>query len=270
MDFTIEAYRKLLITLQLKGYLFKTFEKFIESNEVSRTVVLRHDVDRLPRNALRMARLENSLDVQSTYYFRIVPQSWNSQIIKQIVRLGHEVAYHYEDLALFKGVYEEAILHFEKQLARFRTLYPSRTICMHGSPMTPYDNRKIWERYDYRAYGITAEPYFDVDYTKVFYITDTGRCWNNTGANLRDTVQSGFDIKIKSTNHMITLFHAGKMPDQIIINTHPQRWFPPGYYWARELVVQNMKNIVKKILVQNGFSNPSRNYSFKDHSVKAG
>jgi len=46
---------------------------------------------------------------------------------------------------------------------------------MHGSPLSKYDNRKIWEKYDYRDYGIIAEPYFDIDFNEVFYMTDKGR-----------------------------------------------------------------------------------------------
>ena len=37
--------------------------------------------------------------------------------------------------------------------------------------------------HDYRDLGIIGEPNFDVDYTKVFYITDTGRKWNNEAAS---------------------------------------------------------------------------------------
>lgn len=33
---------------------------------------MRHDVDRKPQNALRMAKLENDLGIKVTYYFRII------------------------------------------------------------------------------------------------------------------------------------------------------------------------------------------------------
>ncbi len=68
-----------------------------------------------------------------------------------------------------------AIEDFELNLERFRKIYPVKTICMHGSPLSKYDNKEIWEKYDYRDYGIIAEPYFDIDFDEVFYITDTGR-----------------------------------------------------------------------------------------------
>ena len=49
----------------------------------------------------------------------------------------------------------------------FARWLPIETICMHGSPLSRYDNRKIWEKYNYRDYGIIGEPYFDVDFRKV-------------------------------------------------------------------------------------------------------
>ena len=33
---------------------------------------------------------------------------------------------------------------------------------MHGSPLSKWDNWDLWEKFDYRDYGIIAEPYFDL------------------------------------------------------------------------------------------------------------
>jgi len=70
---------------------------------------------------------------------------------------------------------DKAIKSFEINLSALRKIAPVKTICMHGSPLSKYDNRKIWEKYDYRDYGIIAEPYFDIDFNEVFYMTDKGR-----------------------------------------------------------------------------------------------
>ncbi len=222
----------------------------MEQPAQSKTVVLRHDVDRLPANALRMAELEHRHGVTASYYFRVVPHVWDEGLMRQVAELGHEVAYHYEDLTITRGDHRKAIQHFETQLGRFRKIYPSKTICMHGSPMTRWDNRQIWEHYNYQDYGIIAEPYFDVDYQKVFYLTDTGRSWNNARISVRDKVNSGFDIPVKSTFHFAELLGGAEMPGQLLINTHPHRWFQPGLGWYKELVSQNVKNVVKSVLVK--------------------
>ncbi|MCA1784975.1 MAG: hypothetical protein LC657_03225, partial [Desulfobacteraceae bacterium] len=154
--------------------------------------------------------------------------------------------YHYEDLAIAKGDLSKAMAHFETRLAQFRHIYPVTTICMHGSPLSRYDNRALWKTYDYREFGIIGEPYFDVDYTKVFYLTDTGRSWNHTGASIRDRVESGFDIRVNSTAHLADLAGQEALPDQMMITVHPQRWHDRPLPWAKELVWQNVKNAVKR------------------------
>lgn len=247
MDFTLATYRNLLITLQSSGYHFQTFEIFMAST-AGKVIILRHDVDRFPANALQMTELEHSLDIRTSYYFRVVPESWDEEIMRRIALLGHELGYHYEDLAITKGDYEKAIEHFERQLERFRVIYPVRTICMHGSPLSRHDNRDLWKKYDYRDYGIIGEPYFDIDYKQVFYITDTGRRWNNEAASIRDRVDSGFNIPIKNTFHLMELAKQGKLPDRIMLNVHPHRWFDPGVGWFKELAGQTIKNIFKGLL----------------------
>ena len=143
-----------------------------------------------------------------------------------------------------------AIRDFERNLEKLRKLYPVKTICMHGSPLSKYDNKKLWEKYDYRDYGIIAEPYFDIDYNEVFYLSDTGRSWNNSDASIRDKVNSGFDIKIKNTNDLIKKIENGELLDKIMLNIHPQRWTNDYVPWVKELVGQNVKNVFKKLLIK--------------------
>ena len=50
-----------------------------------------------------MAQLEADMGNRGTYYFRIVPESFDPQIIENIAELGHEVGYHYEDVSLVIG-----------------------------------------------------------------------------------------------------------------------------------------------------------------------
>ena len=97
MDFTFSTYRQLLAALKSGGYSFQTFADFIR-NPKDKVVVMRHDVDRLPENALKMARIEHGMGIAASYYFRAVPVSWDEGIIREIAGMGHEVGYHYENL----------------------------------------------------------------------------------------------------------------------------------------------------------------------------
>jgi hypothetical protein len=78
-----------------------------------------------------------------------------------------------------------------KKLERIRKIADIRTICMHGSPLSPYDNRLLWMKYDYRDYGIIGKPYFDIDFSDVAYYTDTGRRCDGDAVSVRDKVLNG-------------------------------------------------------------------------------
>jgi hypothetical protein len=293
MDFTLFAYKRLILTLQSQGYSFQTFEEDLK-NSKEKVVILRHDVDRLPGNSLKTAVLENELGIKASYYFRIVKESYDEDIIRQIAGMGHEIGYHYENLseiskknpqidadhlisrrrtrtdadicpADFAGqkesslrekkefrdkFFELAIDDFERNLEKMRKLYPVKTICMHGSPLSKWDNRDLWKRYDYRDLGIIAEPYFNVNFDEVFYLTDTGRSWNNSKVSVRDKINSKFDIKIKDTYHLIGKIQKNELPDKIMMNVHPQRWNDYGYNWYKELLMQNVKNVVKRLMLK--------------------
>jgi len=246
-DFTLTTYKKFLQDLLANGYSFQFLQSFIQKPE-NKTIILRHDVDRKPENALVIANIEKEVGIKSSYYFRIVKESYDEDIIRQIAKMGHEIGYHYEDLDLswrglrsevrsqeeievgglksevrrakasvvdrpgeirpstifrtyginfarhlrefhwvkksevrgqkeldYDALLDKAIKSFEINLSALRKIYPVKTICMHGSPLSKYDNKEIWKKYDYRDYGIIAEPYFDVDFDKVFYMTDKGR-----------------------------------------------------------------------------------------------
>ncbi|MBC2704221.1 hypothetical protein [Desulfobacula sp.] len=252
-NFTLGIYKKLLQVLVAGGCSFQSLEGFIRQ-PAGKAVIFRHDVDRLPGNALVIAEIEKKVGIKASYYFRIVKQSYNEDIIRQIAGMGHEIGYHYEDLSLCKGDDEAAIRHFEVNLEKFRKIYPVKTICMHGSPLSRWDNRDLWKKYDYRDFGIIAEPYFDIDFNDVFYLTDTGRRWDGSDVSVRDKVagkgQNAFDnLKFQSTMDIIEAAKNGLLPDRVMINTHPQRWDDRFVPWAKELVWQNAKNIVKKLIV---------------------
>ena len=147
-------------------------------------------------------------------------------------------------------MFELAIDDFRLNLEKLQKFYLVETICMHGGPLSKWDNRDLWKKYDYRDFGIIAEPYFDIDFNVVFYLTDTGRSWNNSKASVRDKVNSKFDIKIKDTNHLIEKIQRNELPDKIMLSIHPQRWFDYGYNWYKELLTQNVKNVVKRLMLK--------------------
>jgi hypothetical protein len=249
-DFTLEILIELLKKLKDSSFKIIPFKDYFDCDS-DKIAVLRHDVDKLPGNSLKFAEIQHDLGIKATYYFRIVKESFDVNVIKQIVSLGHEIGYHYEDLTLAKGDYEKAYELFNKNLDAIREYYPVKTICMHGSPLTKWDNKDLWKKYSYRESGIIAEPYFDLDFNKQFYITDTGRRWDGGKVSVRDKVKSSFTEKYKTTKEIIKDIEENKFPFKTMFTFHPQRWTNEILSWSNELVKQKTKNIIKKVIVRN-------------------
>lgn len=309
-DFTLDTFKKLLETLLSKKYSFQTFGQYLKEPS-HRSVILRHDVDDRKLNSLRTARLENELGIRGTYFFRMVPGSFDEDVIKQIHDLGHEIGYHYEDVSTCaargrrfaarsrelpedplpggaRGGFNEtattaagnnmaqssvhraqgrkefeerlladAIKSFRENLETFRRIVPVETISMHGSPLSRWDNRLLWQYYDYHDFGIKGEPYFDIDFNKVLYLTDTGRRWDGESVSVRDkAVRRRSDeehrtpvSRFRSTSDIINSARTNTLPDSIMLTVHPQRWTNKPLPWLRELVWQNVKNIGKGMIV---------------------
>lgn len=240
----------LLETLNDQDFSFQNVEDFIQ-NSKSRTIILRHDVDALPQNSLRFARIQSSIGIKGSYYFRAVPQSFDEAIIKEIASLGHEIGYHYECLTTCNGNLEKAFDDFQTNLEKLRTLAPVATICMHGSPRSRWDSKNIWKAYDYRKLGILGEPYLDLDFDRLLYLTDTGRRWEGWKVSIRDKMAQqtewiGRGLVFRTTWDIISAANVGKLPEQIMMTFHPQRWTDNPVEWTKELVLQNFKNVIKK------------------------
>jgi len=271
IDFTLTIYRKLLVAIKQSGYAFYTFEEWCRGEAYGQYVILRHDVDSKAGNSLIIAGIEAEMGIRATYYFRIVPGSNQPEIIRAIVRLGHEIGYHYEDLSLFRGDTEKAYEHFKMQLEYFRQFYPVQTICMHGSPTSKWDNRDLWKTYNYRALGIIGEPYLNLlNQPEIKYFTDTARMWDGTNYNVRDKQQLStehFSIEkestptqqpdntssgqsIHSTSDLIDWLETKPAQHIIMITTHPQRWTDNSAEWFMEIWKQYFKNKIKKLIIR--------------------
>jgi len=253
-DFTVKKYTQLLDALKGTGHAFQTFEQFLTKPD-ARVIVLRHDVDKLPQNSLRTAKIEHGLGIRGVYNFRSVWESWDEEIIKEIHSLGHEIGYHYEELAEFQGDADKAFEGFKSNLNRLRKLVPVSTITMHGSPRSRHDSRDLWKKFDYRELDLIGEPYFDIDFSKVLYLTDTGRRWDGFRVNVRDKVDTTMydalakkGYPIRSTDDIIRAATENALPDRIMINFHPQRWHTNPFLWTGQLVFQNLKNVVKRFI----------------------
>ena len=249
MDFTIKKYKELVSALKDAGYEFVTYAEYAEGCRADKLIVMRHDVDKLVERARQLAEVENDMGVRASYYFREKFIDDDSDEIRYIESLGHEVGYHYEDFVMEKGDVDKAYAMFVRNIEKMRQVANVRTITMHGSPMSRFDSKDMWRVYDYKKLGLIGEPQFDVDWNDMFYLTDTGRSWN--GVNRRDKVvdfKSEWEVKgwvYKTTDDVIKAVREGSFPKQLMMTTHPQRWADNMCEWIKEFVMQGIKNLVK-------------------------
>ena len=253
-DFTIGAYTDYLSILKSHYSTTITYSDYFSKPSAigERFCILRHDVDRRPFNSLRFAEIESELGLRATYYFRHKPSTFNPKLIKQIASLGHEIGYHYECLSDTKGDIPSALDLFDRNLRDFRQLTPISTICMHGRPLSPYDNRDLWKSKETMAllrdrFGITGEAYLNVDYSSIVYITDTGRNWSSTRANLRDCVQSKVTPEF-ANGRELKKYLTDTPPHQIVFQIHPERWHDNYFLWSRQLLLDEGTNLIKSFL----------------------
>jgi len=247
-DFTFDAYAELLAVLDREGVEPLTVREYVGHDDLpDRFAVLRHDVDRKIDNALRMARLEAARDVASTYYFR-VPATFDPALLERVEALGHEVGYHYEDLDRADGDELRARDAFRENLRRVRAVCDVDTVCMHGNPLTPHDNRDMWPdppRFD--DYDLLGEAYLSMDFDDVTYFSDTGRTWRDGKLKVKDHTRGEGDktIRAATTGDLVDLVSHGAI-DRACLLVHPDRWADTGLEQLENRLRDGAVNAVKR------------------------
>jgi hypothetical protein len=224
-DFTLNKYRHFCKNLKSLSCPIFTVKDFMAGNcPDTLCIILRHDVDRWLSAAIRMAKLEAEYDIRASYYVRMTRGVFKPVALKQISSLGHEIGYHYEVLTKAKGNLGKAIEIFERELNALREVVAVSTISMHGSPLSRWNNLNLWDRYDFKNYGVDVEASLSINYTNIYYFTDTGRSWNADRFNLRDRVNSRKPIESIQTTDQLIDFINKKYPFPVMISAHPNRW----------------------------------------------
>jgi hypothetical protein len=106
----------------------------------------------------------------------------------------------------------------------------------------------LWKKYDYRDFGIIAEPYFDIDFNEVLYLTDTSQRWDGVRYSLRDKTNN-YDLSKKySYNRTFDILRAleeNSLHGKVLINVHPERWQDNILLWIFYTIEQLVKRNIK-------------------------
>ena len=237
MDFTLKVFESLLSAFLNAGYRFTVLaDYFSGSAREDRRVILKHDIDRKPENALILAKLEKHLGIRASYYFRKKKGGFEDNVIKEIKKLGHEIGYHYESLSDTNGDLSRALEDFKNNLMKFRRIVPVQTISMHGRPLKSYDNRDIWRDPQNHQLlvdeiAVLGEVYLDIDYRDIVYITDTGRNWSPIRSNIRGHIESSRKLDLRNGLELYRYLSSNPYP-RLVFQVHPERWTEnlPDYF----------------------------------------
>lgn len=244
-DYTLNKYFELCNQIIINDYNIITVEEYLLEKPSQKTVILRHDVDSKPERTLRLAKLEAEMGIRSTYYFRYTKRVFDPTIIKEVSDMGHEVGYHYEVLTKLNGDYEKAIEIFEYELNEFLNICDIKTISMHGCSLSKYDNRSLWNVYNFEDYGILGEAYLSVG-EQFNYFSDTGRSWNPKN-KVKDWIPNKSEnISINSTDDLINLIQNNRV-QVIYLLTHPPIWAGNFYEWYYSWSLNKIYNFIKTV-----------------------
>jgi hypothetical protein len=184
---SLDLYEEILRKALRLGYDFPTVSEL--GNGVDQTrcfLLMRHDIDTSPRNALEMARLEASVGVRSSYFVLLhspfynpaAPPHWDA--LRAIIDLGFEVGLHYDteffqrrNIDPLQGVLADAAA-LEKILG-----VPIVSVSQHR-PASSVFLKELNRHY--------VDAYNNELITRVRYISDSGFKWR--GESLMDILGS--------------------------------------------------------------------------------
>ena len=116
-DFSFKHYREVLELIKEKGYK----STFFDENICGKQIIIRHDVDLDLDAALEISKIESELGVKAVYFIWIGAPFYNifenryKNIIKEIVKGGHEIGIHYDETSHKCDSKEELIEYIDKE-----------------------------------------------------------------------------------------------------------------------------------------------------------
>ena len=169
-EFTTEGYINLLQYLR-QVYKIAPFCKISQKN--TPYLILRHDVDYSLEAALEMARLEQSLGINSTYFVLASCEVYdlfeekNAYCLKEISKIGHEIGLHFEPRryrSYDRSVYET----FQIEVQRLESL--------SGKKVFSIARHNEWDRDPFasiKGYINANHPFWRGD----LFVHDSCRAW---------------------------------------------------------------------------------------------
>jgi peptidoglycan/xylan/chitin deacetylase (PgdA/CDA1 family) len=171
--FTYDWYGSFLDELLADGRRFRTYDQPLEDGDV----LLRHDVDWAPRNALEMARMEAERGVTATYFFLVTSPLYNPLhrpvrlLVQELEELGHDVGLHFSTHQYFEAEPADDVL--VDRVLEERTVLEQ--VCSDTAEAMSFHRPPEWVfRESYEEFTSTYERRF---FEEITYRGDSNQRW---------------------------------------------------------------------------------------------
>lgn len=248
-DFTLETYKTLLEEIN-RSYWILTVRNYLKHLVDSPFLILRHDVDRRPFRAWKMALMEAKMGIFSTFYFR--RSCFQAFIIETIAQMGHEIGYHYEVMDSARGRIDVAQGIFERDLAWLRKIVKVSTVSFHGNPLTKYHNASFWHYFEPKQFGLLGDANCGIKDEEIYFASDTGRGWNSP-YNVKNHSDEFLFKRLpfmESTQLLTSVISSKWWPTKLYLSIHPNRWTSNRWewwgQWGEDWMCNSLKTLLKR------------------------
>lgn len=196
MEFTYKDYWEFLSLLRERGYPFRNYHDY---ENVSRCVILRHDIDTSLSQAVKLAELEAEEGVQSTWFVLLRTDFYNvfsragTKALERIHSLGHEIGLHFDEASYVPALQpDEVVQSIIKECGLLSALLetPVSTVSMHRPSKATLEA-------DYQIPGI-VNSYGRVFFRDFKYLSDSRRRWREP---VEEIIRSGEHARLHILTH---------------------------------------------------------------------
>ena len=183
-NFSYNHYRDILKKALKMGFIITNFRDADKFSKKTKTIILRHDIDYLPKRALAMAKIEEKLGIKSTYFVRVHGEYYHAfdrqsyLAIKKIAELGHELSLHSEarNLAREFKMGMVKLFRLEKEMLEkiFQLKIVSASEHADLGRSKNYWQKHLFTLVDKKKVGIKHYPQEFQDFK---YLSDSLGCW---------------------------------------------------------------------------------------------
>ena len=197
MTFTNKEIVEILNQLKHNNYVFSNYTNY---DKKKKNVILRHDVDISIEEAYKMAKLEYTLDVTSTYFILIRGDFYNPfnkrnvELIKEMKGMGHQIGLHFDETLYPEDANLPKLIEKEIDVMRSLLGIEINSVSMH------IPSRRTLESNYVISDGAIVNSYGDEFFKHFKYVSDSKMNWRE---DVYEVIQSGKYSNIHLLTHPV-------------------------------------------------------------------